>query len=67
MTKNMSNLDRGLRFIVAAIVAILYFTNIISGTTAIVLGVIAVIFAATSLVSFCPLYRLIGVSTCKVK
>lgn len=67
MTKNMGTLDRGLRLLVAAIVAVLYFTNMISGTAAIILGVVAVIFAATSLVSFCPLYRLIGVNTCKVK
>jgi hypothetical protein len=67
MTKNMSNIDRGLRFLLAIAVAVLYYTNVIGGTTAIILGVVAIIFAVTSFVSFCPLYRILGISTCKVK
>ncbi len=67
MKKNMGNLDRIIRLAVVAIVAILYFTQVIDGTTAIVLGVIAGIFLLTSLVSFCPLYAIVGLSTCKVK
>ena len=66
MTKNMGTLDRGLRLLIAAAVAVLYFMNVINGTTAIILGIVAVIFALTGLVSFCPLYRLVGISTCKV-
>ena len=67
MTRNMSNLDRMVRIAIAAIVAILYFTNVIGGTLAIVLGVVAIIFLATSAVNFCPLYRIFGISTCKTK
>jgi O-antigen/teichoic acid export membrane protein len=63
--KNMSGLDRIIRLIVAAVVAVLYFTNVISGTWAIVLGIIAVIFVITSLIGFCPLYKLFGFSTTK--
>ena len=67
MTRNMSNLDRMVRIAIAAIVAILFFTNVIGGTLAIVLGVVAIIFLATSAVNFCPLYRIFGISTCKTK
>ncbi len=63
MKKNMGNLDRILRLVVAAVIAILYFTNTISGTVAIVLGVLAIIFALTSTISFCPLYLPFGLST----
>lgn len=63
--KNMSNLDRIIRLIVAAAIAVLYFTGVITGTWAIVLGIIAVIFVITSLIGFCPLYRLLGISTSK--
>lgn len=59
----MGNLDRILRLVVAAVIAILYFTNTISGTVAIVLGVLAIIFALTSTISFCPLYLPFGLST----
>ncbi len=67
MKKNMGNIDRIVRVLIAVAVGALYFTNVISGTLAIVLGVAAVIFLATSLVSFCPLYAIFGFSTCPVK
>jgi uncharacterized membrane protein len=67
MKKNMGNADRIIRLLLAVAVAILYFTNVITGTLGIVLMVIAGVFVLTSLVSFCPLYTLIGLNTCKVK
>jgi hypothetical protein len=67
MVKNMSNTDRLIRLAVALVVAGLYFGGIISGTVALVLGIVAIIFAATSLVNFCPLYRIFGISTCLIK
>ncbi|MBN2639166.1 MAG: DUF2892 domain-containing protein, partial [Bacteroidales bacterium] len=56
MKKNMGVIDRALRLIAAAVVLILYFTNVISGTLALILLIVAAIFALTSFVSFCPLY-----------
>jgi hypothetical protein len=67
MKKNMGNADKMVRVLLAAVIAVLYFTNIISGTLAIVLLVLAGIFVATSLISFCPLYALVGLNTCPVK
>ncbi len=64
MTKNMGNLDRGLRLGAAAAVAVLYVTSVITGTLALVLGILAAVFVVTSVVGFCPLYRIVGVSTC---
>ena len=67
MKKNMGTTDRIARFIIAAVVATLYFSNIISGTPGIVLMVLAGVFLLTSLVSFCPLYALMGLSTSSAK
>ncbi len=67
MTKNMGTTDKIIRLALAAVVAVLYFTGTISGTLAIVLDVFAIIFALTSLVSFCPLYSIVGINTCSVK
>lgn len=67
MTKNMGSTDKIVRLLVAAVIAVLYFTGIISGTLAIVLGIVAIIFVLTSLISFCPLYTLLGINTCKKK
>ena len=65
MTKNMGSADRIIRIIVAAAIAIFYFTGYISGTTAIILGVMALVFIGTSLLGYCPLYPLFGISTKK--
>ena len=67
MTKNMGNTDKMIRLSLAALVAVLHFMGIISGTLALVLGIFAIIFALTSLVSFCPLYTLVGINTCATK
>ena len=53
--------------IVAGLIAVLYFTHQITGTAAIILGALAVVFLLTSLISFCPLYLPLGLSTRKAK
>ena len=63
----MGNADRILRIIIAAVVAVLFFSNIITGTLGIVLLAVAGIFLLTGFISFCPLYTIFGLSTCKVK
>lgn len=67
MKKNMGGVDRTIRILVAVIVAVLFFTNVISGTLAWVLLTLSVIFVLTSLIGFCPLYLPLGISTCKKK
>lgn len=66
MKKNMGLTDRIIRAIVAAIIAILYFSGTISGTLGMVLLILAGVFVLTSLVSFCPLYAPFGLNTCKL-
>ena len=65
MKKNMGSQDKLIRVIIAIIIAVLYFTNVISGTLAIVLLVVAGIFILTSIIGICPLYSILGISTCK--
>jgi len=65
LNKNMGALDRIIRLVIAAVIAVLYFTGNLSGLAAIILGILAVIFVVTSLVSFCPLYLPFGISTSK--
>ena len=63
MKQNMGNPDRIIRIALAVIVAVLYFTNLISGTAAIILGILAIVFLLTSVVGFCPLYAPFNFST----
>jgi len=67
MKKNMGNTDRIIRLILAAIMAVLFFTNTVTGVFGIVLLVLAIVFVLTALVSFCPLYTLVGLNTCSTK
>lgn len=63
MKKNMGQVDRTIRVLAALAVGVLYWRGTLSGTVAIVLGVLAVVFVLTSFVSFCPLYVPLGLST----
>jgi len=65
MKKNMSSADKIVRVLLAIIIAILFFTNQITGVAAIVLGIFALVFLLTSFIGFCPLYAPFKISTLK--
>ena len=63
MKKNMGTIDRIIRIVLAIVVVILYMAGSISGTAAIILGILAIVFVLTSLIGFCPLYVPFKIST----
>jgi DUF2892 family protein len=65
MKPNMGTADRLIRTLIAVGIAVLYFTGRIGGTLAIVLGIVAIAFLATSFVAWCPSYLPFGLSTRK--
>lgn len=67
MRKNMGSVDKAIRIAFAVIVTILFTTGKISGTFGAIALFFGGIFLATSLISFCPLYTLFGIKTCKTK
>ncbi len=66
MKTNMGGTDRLIRVSVAIIVALLVYFDMVSGTLAYILMALAGIFVLTSLVSFCPIYAVFGMDTCKI-
>ncbi len=62
----MGSIDRIVRSVVAVICLGLYFSNTVAGNLGLILVAVAGVFLLTSLVSFCPLYTLLGISTCRV-
>lgn len=67
MTRNMGKWDRLIRGLVVAPLAVIAAFAIGAGTVlGIVLLVVAAIMLATAAVGYCPLYRLVGLSTCPV-
>lgn len=67
MKNNIGSIDKIVRFIIAAVIVLLFFTNIITGTLGIILLVLAGVLVITSFLSFCPLYTLFGANTCPTK
>ena len=59
----MGTIDKVIRILIAVVIAILFFTKVITGVLGIILIVLAAIFVITSLISFCPLYFPFGINT----
>lgn len=62
---NLGTIDKVIRILVAVVFAVLFFTDLITGTLGIILLVLAAVFVLTSVISFCPLYWPFGISTNK--
>jgi hypothetical protein len=65
MKKNVGTIDKAIRLVVAVLVVVLYFTHVITGMLAVVLLALAAIFVVTSLISLCPIWLALGISTRK--
>jgi hypothetical protein len=65
MKKNMGTIDKVIRILAAVVVVVLYFTNVISGTLAIILLALSAVLILTSAIGVCPLYIPLGLSTKK--
>lgn len=67
MKTNVGTVDKVIRFLIAAAAAALILTNTITGTVAIVVGIIGGVMLVTGLTGFCGLYKVLGMNTCQVK
>lgn len=67
MKKNMGGADRIIRILIAGVLAYLYFSGTVTGVLGTILLVVGIVFVLTSLISFCPLYTLFGINTCKTR
>ena len=67
MKTNVGNVDKLLRIALAVVLSVLYFTRTVEGTLGTVLLILGGVFLMTALVGFCPVYGLVGISTCPRK
>ncbi len=65
MKKNVGSADKAIRIFLAVLLAVLIFTNVVTGWLAIVLGIFAVVFLLTAFLSFCPIWFSLKISTAK--
>jgi hypothetical protein len=67
MTKNMGSLDRALRALVGILaLAGAFSLGWFSGWMVWAAAVVGVIMLVTAVVGMCPLYRLVGINTCRI-
>lgn len=67
MKKNIGTADKIIRIVLALAAAVLIVTETVSGTAALIIGIIGVVMLLTGLAGFCGLYSLLGISTAKKK
>ena len=67
MQKNVGNLDKVIRFSFSAVLIVLYAMRFVEGILGILALVVAGVLVLTGLINFCPLYRIFGINTCKIK
>ncbi len=67
MKKNVGTTDQWIRIILAVIGVVLYLTKVATGALGIIVLIIALILVLTSLISFCPIWALIGINTIRKK
>lgn len=66
MTKNVGTVDKVVRIATAALFGASVALGWVTGTLAWVLGAGAVALVGTTVTSFCGLYALLGITTCKI-
>jgi len=67
MEDNLNTTDRIIRILLALIFAVIYYNNVITGVIGIALLVFGAILMLTSFARFSPIYRILGISTCRTK
>jgi hypothetical protein len=65
MKRNMSNIDRIIRVLIAAVLAYLFFGGIVTGALGVVLLVLGAVLLLTAVIAVCPLYLPLKFSTYK--
>ena len=65
MKTNIGTIDKTVRIGLVALILALYFANVISGTVAIVLFIVAAVLLVTAFFNFCPIWHFLGISTKK--
>ena len=61
MIRNITTPDRIIRLLIAFVIGIMYYTNVINGTMSHVLLIAAAVLALTAFLNFCPIYFILGI------
>lgn len=65
MKKNLGSTDRIVRLFIGIVLTIAWFTHLITGPLGFIWTIAGIVLALTSFFSFCPIYRVFKISSCK--
>jgi quinol-cytochrome oxidoreductase complex cytochrome b subunit len=63
--RNVGSTDSWVRLVIGVIFLLLLIFTSVAGTLKILFVIIAAIGIGTGVIKFCPLYRVLGISTCE--
>lgn len=63
MAKNIGEVDKIIRFLIAVMIGGTFYFQLVTGMTAFLLGVVVLVMVGTTVSGICPLYFLLGFST----
>lgn len=63
LKSNIGTADRTIRLLLAIVLITLFYTEILPGIFGVVGLVVALLLTVSSLISFCPFYKLLNVSS----
>ena len=66
MVRNEGTVDRIVRVVLGVVLVAAWAFGWLTGTLAIVSGVLGIALVATGAIGFCGVYKLFGISTCPV-
>jgi len=66
MKRNVGKTDKIIRVIVGVLLIVLFFTDVLTGTLGIIALIAAGIALGTAMVNICGIYKLVGISSCKM-
>ncbi|WP_036155410.1 YgaP family membrane protein [Maribacter forsetii] len=67
MRKNLGSTDRFIRLFIAVALLTTFYTETVTGTIGYIMAAVAGVLIFTTFISFCPIYSLLGINSCKVK
>lgn len=67
MNANVGSTDKVIRLVLALVAVVAAVVVGISSALGVVLLVVGAVLAVTAMTGFCPLYRVLGLSTCPVR
>jgi len=67
MPCNSGGMERIIRGVLGIVLVLAWLLHWVLGTFGLILGILGLVFVVTAAIGFCPIFAVMGISTCKTK